>query len=73
MTLVEHKSRYYIARILLDRKAEHVTPAIIKVLKAFSNEMVKTITFDRGKEFARYEEIEKQLNCQAYFCDTFYD
>ncbi len=50
--------------------AEHVTPAIIKALKAFPNEMVKTITFDRGKEFARYEEIEKQLNCQAYFCDS---
>ena len=67
MTLAERKSRYSIARILLDRKGEHVTPAIIKALKAFPNEMVKTITFDRGKEFARYEEIEKQLNCQAYF------
>ena len=52
--------------------AEHVTPAIIKALKTFPNEMVKTITFDRGKEFARYEEIEKQLNCQAYFCDSYY-
>lgn len=72
MTLAERKSRYSIARILLDRKGEHVTPAIIKALKAFPNEMVKTITFDRGKEFARYEEIEKQLNCQAYFCDSYY-
>lgn len=33
--------------------------------------MVKTIIFDRGKEFAGYEEIEKQLNCQTYFCDPY--
>ena len=33
--------------------------------------MVKTITFDRGKEFCRYEEIEKALNCKMYFCDPY--
>ncbi|MBO6047401.1 MAG: IS30 family transposase, partial [Erysipelotrichaceae bacterium] len=33
--------------------------------------MVKTITFDRGKEFARYEEIEEVLNCKTYFCDPY--
>ena len=33
--------------------------------------MVKTITFDRGKEFSGYEEIEKALNCNVYFCDPY--
>lgn len=71
VTLAERKSRYYIAILLPDRKEEHVTPAIINALKEFPDEMVKTITFDRGKEFAGYEEIEKQLNCQTYFCDPY--
>ena len=33
--------------------------------------MVKTITFDRGKEFSGFREIEKELNCTAYFCDPY--
>ena len=35
------------------------------------NELVKTITFDRGKEFSEYEKIERALNCNAYFCDPY--
>ena len=71
VTLAERKSRYYIAILLPDRKEKNVTSAIIKALKEFPDEMVKTITFDRGKEFAGYEEIEKQLNCKTYFCDPY--
>lgn len=37
----------------------------------FPDELVKTITFDRGKEFSRYEQIEKELNCKTYFCDPY--
>ena len=71
VTLVERKSRYYIAILVPDRTAANVTPAIINALKEFPDEMVKTITFDRGKEFCGYEEIEKALNCKTYFCDPY--
>lgn len=71
MTLAERKSRYYIAILLPDRKEEHVSSAIIKTLKKFPDDLVKTITFDRGKEFAGYEKIEKELNCKTYFCDPY--
>lgn len=33
--------------------------------------MVKTITFDRGKEFSGYEEIEQELNYKTYFYDPY--
>ena len=33
--------------------------------------MVKTITFDRGKEFAGFEVIEEKLKCKTYFCDPY--
>ena len=46
-------------------------PAIIKALKQFPKELVKTITFDRGKEFSGYEQIEKELGCKTYFCDPY--
>ena len=71
VTLAERKSRKYIAILVPDRTAKNVTPAVIKALKAFPKELVKTITFDRGKEFCGYEEIEKALGCKTYFCDPY--
>ena len=35
--------------------------------------MVKTITFDRGKEFSGYLKIEEKLECKTYFCDPYCD
>ena len=39
--------------------------------KDFPNEAVKTITCDRGKEFAGWETIEKELNTNVYFADPY--
>ena len=33
--------------------------------------MVKTITCDRGTEFANWAEIEQALNCDVYFADPY--
>ncbi|MDU1598601.1 MAG: IS30 family transposase, partial [Peptostreptococcus anaerobius] len=71
VTLAERKSRYYIAILVENRKSEIVTPAIINALKDFPKELVKTITFDRGKEFSGFEKIEKELGCKTYFCDPY--
>ena len=71
VTLAERKSRYYIAILVENRKSENVTPAIINALKDFPKELVKTITFDRGKEFSGFEKIEKALGCKTYFCDPY--
>ena len=57
--------------ILVGHKECYVTPAIIEALKQFPSELVKTITFDRGKEFAGYEKIEQELHCNTYFCDPY--
>lgn len=71
VTLAERKSRMYIAIKVPNRTAEIVSQAIIKALKDFPEDMVKTITFDRGKEFAGYEDIENALHCSTYFCDPY--
>ena len=71
MTLAERKSRLYIAVKVPDRTAEVVASAIIDSLKDFPDELVKTITFDRGKECSEYENIEKELNCKTYFCNPY--
>lgn len=71
VTLAERKSRYYIAILVPDRTEKKVTPAIINALSQFPKELVKTITFDRGKEFSGYLEIEEKLSCKTYFCDPY--
>ena len=71
VTLAERKSRFYIAIPVEDRTAKNVTPAIIEALGKLPSELVKTITFDRGKEFAEYEKIEAALGCKTYFCDPY--
>ena len=42
------------------RKSENVTPAIINALKDFPKELVKTITFDRGKEKFKRKRMDRR-------------
>lgn len=71
VTLAERKSRLYLVKLLPDRTSENVTKAIIELLSQFPHHLVKTITCDRGKEFARYKEIEDKLSCDMYFADPY--
>ncbi len=71
ITLVERKSRFYKAIKSPNRHADVVARLIIDYLKQFPSELVKTITTDNGNEFADWQTIEKELNCEVYFCDTF--
>nr|WP_211269919.1 IS30 family transposase [Enterococcus canintestini] len=65
------KIKKYLAIKVPDRTATNVTPAIINALKEYPQELVRTITFDRGKEFFGYLEIEFALGCKTYFCDPY--
>lgn len=71
VTFAERKSRYYMAILIENRKSENVTPAIINYLSSLPKDLVKTLTFDRGKEFSGYEEIEEALCCKTYFCEAY--
>ena len=70
-TLAERKTRYYIAIKIPDRKGETMAKAIIDALSKFPEGAVKTITCDRGSEFACWREIEKALSCDMYFADPY--
>ena len=45
--------------------------AIVETLSRFPKELVKTITCDRGSEFANWANIEKRLGCNVYFADPY--
>ena len=44
---------------------------IIQTLSQYPSELVKSITCDRGTEFANWAEIEQALNCDVYFADPY--
>ena len=48
-----------------------MTKAIVSALSVFPSEAVKTITCDRGTEFANWQTVEKELNCSVYFADPY--
>ena len=70
-TLAERKTRFYIAVKIPDRKAETMAAAIVSALRDVPSELVKSITCDRGSEFANWQSIEKQLNCDVFFADPY--
>lgn len=71
VTLLERKSRFYLADFLPNHTSEVVCTAIIRLLSKIPKEYIKTITFDRGRENAKWRKIEKKLKCKTYFCDAY--
>ena len=45
--------------------------AIVSAPGKFPSELVKTITCDRGPEFANWGNIEARLHCDVYFADPY--
>ena len=70
-TLAERMTRYYIAVKIPARRAEMMENVIVSVLSAFPPQLVKTITSDRGAEFANWRNIEERLHCAVYFADPY--
>ncbi|MCE5746185.1 IS30 family transposase [Staphylococcus pseudintermedius] len=66
LTVIERKTRYLYARCLPTRQAKVVCGEIVNILKDLEP---KSITMDRGKEFAQFEMIEEELKCSIYFSD----
>ena len=54
-----------------DRRAETMENAIVSMLSSFPSQLVKTITCDRGAEFANWRKIEERLHCDVYFADPY--
>lgn len=71
VSLAERKTRLYLVKWIPDRTEETVTNAIIELLKDLPKEAVKTITCDRGKEFAGWKKIETKLQTNMYFADPY--
>lgn len=70
VTLVEKKSKY-IVLLKASRKSQDVKDATLSWLNEQVEIGIKTITFDRGKEFSKWKDIEQESKrpLEIYFSD----
>jgi IS30 family transposase len=71
-THVERKARYTVAVKVDDKSANTVTKVTLEAMKKLPPEKVKTMTFDNGKEFAGFKELERGLNMRSYFARPYH-
>ena len=71
-THVERKTRYTVAAKVADKSAETVTRATLDAMRQLPPEKVKTMTFDNGKEFAGFKELERGLDMRSYFARPYH-
>jgi IS30 family transposase len=69
-TLVERQTRYVLlARLGTDRSTEHVIAALKAQIQTLPAHLVRSLTWDQGKELAAHKTFTVQTGVDVYFCD----
>lgn len=70
-TLLERKTRFFQAKILVAIDSEYGVRAQRDVLLKFPKEARRTLTMDNGKENYNHQKLIGWLGIQTYFCDPY--
>ncbi|MGC8484919.1 MAG: IS30 family transposase [Candidatus Baltobacteraceae bacterium] len=68
-TLVERKSRFTLLVKVPRRDALTVAKAMSKQIRSLPAKLRKSVTLDRGPEFAAHKKFSVSANVKVYFCD----
>ncbi|MEM1380131.1 MAG: IS30 family transposase [Pseudomonadota bacterium] len=68
-SLIERKSRYLFAARNQSRHSEPIFSRIGEKLGLLPPSLRRTLTIDRGTEFASYRMLKDELGTHSYFCD----
>jgi IS30 family transposase len=68
-TLVERQSRYVMLVRLPAKDTHTVTRAIARRIRRLPHGLMKSLTWDRGGEFAAHRAFRIATNVNVYFCD----
>ncbi len=66
-TMADRASRYALAKKISGKTAEALNKGTISLFQALPDECLKSITPDRGKEFAKHAEITKALHDTPFY------
>ena len=70
-THVERKSRYLLVGRTDDKSADSMNATTQQLFRKIPRAKRKTMTFDNGKEFAGFKEMEKSVGFRCYFADPY--
>ena len=69
-TLVERQTRYVLlARLGSDRSTEHVIAALKTRIADLPSHLVRSLTWDQGKELSAHAGFRQATGIEIYFCD----
>lgn len=68
-TLVERRSRYVMLAKLGGKNSTTVVDALIELVKRLPQDMMRTLTWDRGTELAQHARFTVASDVKVYFCD----
>lgn len=69
VTLVDCKARYLLLGKVAKATADNVRDCLLDLLSTVPTQRRRSLTPDRGKEFARYKDVEKELGIPVFFPD----
>jgi IS30 family transposase len=69
VTLVERHSRYVMLAKVPNRDSRSVITVLIDQAHRLPEELLKSLTWDRGKEMAQYKRFTLATDAAVYFCD----
>ncbi len=68
-TLVERSTRFGMLIKVDSKTAEHVAEQIAKEVQRLPDKLLKSLTWDQGKEMAHHAEFTIATGCDVFFCD----
>ena len=68
-TLVERQTRYVMLARLEDQTSLHVTETLAATIQRLPDHLVKSLTWDQGREMAAHKRFSNSTGIQVYFCD----
>ena len=71
-TLVERMTRFTLVARVASKESGCVMSAIIGMLAGIPKDMLKSCTFDNGKEFAFFKQLEQALGIKVYFAKPYH-
>ena len=71
VTMVDRVSKYTLVGLAASKRAEDVSAVIYEKLRPHIG-LLKTLTYDNGKEFANHDLLDKMLGTSSYFAHPYH-
>ena len=72
VTVAERMTRFVFFAYVATKEADAVASAVIGLLASLPKSFLETLTFDNGKEFAKFGQIRQALGIDVYFAKPYH-